>query len=124
MFRTQSFPSFNIEGARVAPGNGTEVSLVLDVGEHELYGRVQDGDGTSIPGADVFLYWTHTADDVRSQSTRRAIADESGFFQFIGLGPGSHTVSVTAPGFRTAQLRHDVSGLADEVVVRLEEAQP
>jgi hypothetical protein len=122
VFRTQSFPSFHIRGPVLAPGGEQEVPLVLDWGEHAIYGRVENAHGDPIATPNIFLHWSHQRDGVQSQSTRRAASDGHGNFQFIGLGPGPHRISVTAPGYGTSQLAYEVGSAFEPVVVRLQES--
>jgi hypothetical protein len=125
VLRTLSVPNFNILGPRLSPGGEKEVDVVLDRGRHEFYGRVENIYGDPVTTADVFLYWAHQQNEVKSHSTRRASADASGNFKFSGIGPGSHTLSVSAPGFITARVDYDVGKLfIGEVVVRLQESTP
>jgi hypothetical protein len=51
------------------------------------------------------------------------MADGYGNFQFVGLGPGVHRVSVAAPGYRSTQVSYDVGSMFETLVVRLEELQ-
>jgi hypothetical protein len=124
LFQTESFPSFSINGPILPPGGEEEVSLVLDRGDNGVLGRVVDSYGQSVSTPDVFLYWSHNRDGLLSQSTRRAAADASGYFQFAEIGPGRHTLSVTAPGFQTTRLTVNVGDLTNDVLIRLQEVSP
>jgi len=60
-----------------------------------IKGYVKDKSGASVPKAEVEL--TSTALIV----PKKAQADNAGYFYFAVLPPGSYTLSVTAPGFRS-----------------------
>ena len=60
-----------------------------------IKGYVKDKSGASVPKAEVEL--TSEALIV----PKKAVADNAGYFYFAVLPPGSYTLSVTAPGFRT-----------------------
>lgn len=60
-----------------------------------LDGTVTDDYGDVVPGASVVLHGPG-ADDSRS-----AVANETGFFQFKGLNPGSYKLAINANGFES-----------------------
>ncbi len=96
-FQTRSLPRFRVGVLELAPGGDELVELVLDLGTAELEGRVLDGHGNAVVGAEVTLGWTHQG-ALRSDSTRHELTDEAGVFRFSGLGLGEHSVQVSAPG--------------------------
>jgi hypothetical protein len=61
-----------------------------------LTGRVLDGSGASIAGAEV------KAVNTGSNETSVRSTDASGIYSIPSLRPGSYTVTVTHPGFKTA----------------------
>ena len=60
-----------------------------------IKGYVKDKSGASVPKAEVEL--TSEALIV----AKKAVADNAGYFYFSVLPPGSYTLTVSAPGFRT-----------------------
>lgn len=103
------FPLLYVQGLELAPGADESVLLVLDSGEHVLSGKVLDPLGNPVGGAQVHLGWYLRDGGVESSSSRKAVSDESGFFQFTQLGPGAHVLNVTASGYSVAQGVHDVA---------------
>ncbi|HRR57604.1 MAG TPA: carboxypeptidase-like regulatory domain-containing protein, partial [Acidobacteriota bacterium] len=64
-------------------------------GSGSLRGTVKDPTGAVVPGADVTLISEGTRDE------RRAVTDEEGGFYFGALRPGTYTLRVELPGFKT-----------------------
>lgn len=68
-----------------------------------IRGIVTDSTGASVPGAAV---------SIRNQATneeRKGTTDDSGHYSFPSVVPGTYTISVTHPGFRTAQVKDRVA---------------
>src|ERR1035437_1878723 len=76
-----------------------------------LSGTVQDPTGAVIPGAQVTLVNQDT------QDTRLATSNETGFFAFPSLLPGSYSVKATAKGFVPKQLTGIVLHAGDSRLV-------
>ena len=68
-----------------------------------VQGSVQDSGGASVPNATITL----TNDD--NQVTQTTNTDSGGVFRFASLGPGSYTVSATAPGFSQAKTQFSLT---------------
>ncbi len=109
-FQSTSTPQFKVSGIALDNGESEHVLLTLDLGEHEMRGVIVDEHDYAVPVRDVFLTWIHTENGVRSWSSRKTSADAAGEFSFSGLGPGMHTLLIRAPGFKPAQIKHDVEG--------------
>ena len=60
-------------------------------------GVVADSGGASLPGAKV------EAKSPQLQGTRTSVTDVAGRYRFSSVPPGTYTVTVTLPGFRTVQ---------------------
>ncbi|GAB4236805.1 MAG: hypothetical protein Kow00109_10470 [Acidobacteriota bacterium] len=71
------------------------VALAQSTGSASLRGTVKDPTGAVVPGADVTLISEATADE------RHTVSDEEGGFYFGALRPGSYTLRVELPGFKT-----------------------
>lgn len=123
IFETHSYPYFRISNVQLVPNTDATLPLVIDWGDHEIQGRVVGGSGAPLAVPEVYIGWSYESNGMRSTSLRRGLADARGRFRFANLGPGRHTISVRAPGFRSAQLEYDVGTAANSVTVRLEEAE-
>ena len=117
-FGSRGHPQLSIGAIQLEPGRTVEAELVLDWGYEELTGRVVSSSGEPLAGAELTLFWSDEAQGVTSRSRRRTVADGDGFFLFTELGPGPHTVSVTARGYGAAQ-REAMPG--DEILIELQE---
>jgi hypothetical protein len=69
-----------------------EVTAVLVSASSTVTGIVRDPDGQPIAGATIVL-----SDGVRSSTTRSA-HEPSGTYRFVGVTPGTHTLTVRVPG--------------------------
>ncbi len=74
-----------------------------------INGTVRDETGMRIPGAEVIL--VNMATNVRTD----AIANDSGFFQIVNVRPGTYTLSVELPGFKTARTPPFIVGVNESV---------
>ena len=68
--------------------------------------------------AQVRLLWAIEEQGIASRSRRRTVTDGGGYFLFTSLGPGSHTLSVTAGGYRGARRETMPDG---EILIELQE---
>jgi len=75
--------------------------------------------GEPVPGAEVTLIWADEEQGVTSRSNRQTFTDGSGYFIFTELGPGSHTIIVTAQGYHSFR-REAIPG--EGIVIELQEA--
>ena len=121
VFESRSVPKFTISGVDMPPGGERFVPLTLDLGRHELHGRVLDGQDAPVAVSQVFLTSTQVVDGVKSLSNRSTAADATGYFRFTQLGPGPHTVIVNTPGFKSTRLTHDITTQGYDVVLRLKD---
>ncbi|MBL8241883.1 MAG: TonB-dependent receptor [Bryobacterales bacterium] len=60
-----------------------------------IVGTVEDPSGATIPGATITVTNTETS------AARESKADEQGRYTFVSLLPGTYSLAVSAPGFRT-----------------------
>ena len=97
---THSAPRIRLTGVSVSADDDTPIRLTLDVGDHVLEGGVDDHFSNPVPGAQLSLAWSHTDNGVTSHALRNTTSDASGYFRFSQLGPGVHTVNVSAAGFQ------------------------
>lgn len=123
IFETHSFPYFRITNVQLVPDSDAPLPLVVDWGDHEIRGRVVDSSGAPLAVPNVYIGWSYEGRGIRSTAVRTGAADAEGEFRFANLGPGRHTISVSAPGFQSAQLEYDVGSAANRVTVQLEEAE-
>lgn len=120
-FGSQGDPQFSIGVIQLEPGTIAEADLVLDWGDEQLAGLVLDSAGAPVSGAEVKLLWWGQALDVLSRSKRRTVTDGGGYFLFSRLGPGAHTVVVSARGYRAVRREALPTGPGGEVVIQLQE---
>ena len=57
--------------------------------------------------------------DVHYFSIRKTTTDQNGNFLFTGLGPGLHTMRVSAAGFNNAVLKIETGIDSGEIIVEL-----
>jgi hypothetical protein len=119
VFTSQSTPSMLVRGIRLDPDEELHVPLVVDWGEHEIRGLILDRRGNPVPASRIILKWSHQEAGISSVATRRTAADAQGNFMFSQLGPGPHTLEITAPGHRLVTVGHDASRQGYELTVRL-----
>jgi hypothetical protein len=74
-----------------------------------------------VPGSKVSLTWFYQEGSIDSWSRRRTYTDGNGYFLFTQLGSGLHTLSVTAPGYRSAHQEVDVD--SGEILIQLQEVE-
>lgn len=60
-----------------------------------IVGTVEDPSGATVPGATITVTNTETS------AARESKADEQGRYTFVSLLPGTYSLAVSAPGFRT-----------------------
>ena len=121
LFRTNSYPVLTVRGIHVSPEPQEPITVILDTGPHVLQGRVIDGFGEPVAASDITLVWEFGINGLLNSSSRQTTADQNGNFVFTGLGPGLHTMQVSAAGFRIAVLTINVGIDPIEMVVGLEE---
>lgn len=119
VFTSQSTPSMLVRGIRLDPDEALHVPVVVDWGEHEIRGLILDRRGNPVPASRIILKWSHREAGISSVATRRTAADAQGNFMFSQLGPGPHTLEITAPGHRLVTVAHDASRQGYELTVRL-----
>jgi len=71
-----------------------------------------------VAGAEVTLFWSDEEQGVTSRSRRQTVADGGGYFIFTELGPGPHTIVVSARGYQSVR-REAVPG--EGIVIELQE---
>ncbi len=121
LFRTNSDPVLMVQGIRVSPEPAESVTVVLDTGRHVLQGWVLDRFDAPVAASSITLDWAVRENGLRNSSTRKTLTDQNGNFVFTGLGPGLHSMQVSAAGYNTAALNIDVGIDPMEIVIELEE---
>ena len=81
----------------------------MDWGLQILTGQVVTAGGIPLPGAEISLSWSQTKDGLTSRAIRHSTADATGTFRFTQLGPGRHTLNVSATGHTRTLVEHVVS---------------
>lgn len=118
-FTAHTLSRLSMRGPLLTPGNEAEVTLVLDDGKHELWGRVVEDRGVPVPGASLKLSWAYGQGEVVSRSTRTAITGPDGEFRFAALASGPHQLEVRARGYEKAREIVEVSWDSGDVELRL-----
>jgi protocatechuate 3,4-dioxygenase beta subunit len=114
---THSVPYIRISGVTVTRTD-EPLRLTLDVGDYLLEGRVTDDHANPIAGAQLSLIWSHDSDGIASHSARNSTTDSDGYFRFSQLGPGVHTLNVSAAGYERLRIEQDV-GAGRELRIEL-----
>jgi hypothetical protein len=123
-FYTRSEPNLQVIGAQLDPGDSLEITLVLDWGRYALQGQVLDSTRIPVAAATVTLSWSLQQGGLRSQSHRKALADQDGHFLFTQLGRGRHIIDINMPGYQRYRKEVSVDGSEQIVEVQLEEVLP
>src|SRR5213592_2283429 len=76
-----------------------------------ISGVVTDTTGAVLPGAEVTILNQATG------VTRRAVTNESGFYNAPNLLPGRYDLAITAPGFTNATEKHLLIGVGQETLL-------
>ncbi len=105
---TRSAPHLKVTGLTLQPGAAPPVQLPVGWGAHALTGHVVTSEGRPVPGAEITLAWLWSDQGLTSRAIRHSTADATGTFRFTQLGPGHHTVNVSAPGYRRTLVEHEV----------------
>ena len=89
-------------------------------GRAELFGKIQDPAGLSVPGAKV------ETEDQATMVKYSAVSDERGEYHVPGLPPGQYVLTVEQAGFRTYRQSGITLRLANRTSldVNLEVGQP
>lgn len=119
IFETNSFPHFIVSGIKITSNTAENLDLILDWGNYEIHGLLQDKNGSPISRSEIILSWSLTNNTVVSRSTRRSTSDSNGNFLFTQLGPGPHTLYAIAPGYQATQLETNAAETGEEVELRL-----
>jgi len=124
MMQTQIPPYLSVSGISLAADRDTSVDLILDLGAYEISGQVTDHLDRPVPGAEIAAAWSHQSGELVSRSSRRTTSSVDGSFRFSGLGPGIHTLSIQAQGYRGALVQQDPAGEEMNISVALTPAEP
>jgi len=119
VFGSRGHPQFTVGGILLEPKKTTTANIVLDWGREEMAGQLVNSDnGEPVAGAEVTLFWSDEEQGVTSRSRRQTVADGGGYFIFTELGPGPHTIVVSARGYQSVR-REAVPG--EGIVIELQE---
>ena len=80
-------------------------TMVAQTNYGDLRGEVKDVQGAVIPNAKI----TITNQDTKI--ARAGVANGAGIYQFGGIDPGTYTVSIAVPGFKTYETKGNVVSL-------------
>lgn len=120
-FRTNSYPVLTVKGMRVSPEPEEPITVILDTGLNVLQGQVINMFSEPVAASSITLMWEFRLNGLLSSSIRKTTTDQNGNFVFTGLGPGLHTMRVSAAGFNDAVLTIETGIDSGEILVELEE---
>lgn len=100
---SMSVPRSTISGITLSAGQDLFLTLVVDYGDYKITGRIIDDGGQAIPDAQLKLSWSHNSGGLNSSSVHLLKSDASGNYRFQNVGPGLHTLSVAAEGYKNAR---------------------
>ncbi|MEE8468380.1 MAG: carboxypeptidase-like regulatory domain-containing protein, partial [Planctomycetota bacterium] len=119
-----------LQQLRAKPGERIDVRIRLDRGGGRIEGRVVDGGGAAVAGAQVLVDedgWLASPTlpggrTVTGPAPRRALTDEAGRFEVVYVGLGAQEIQVRAPGFSPARRALEVGARGVvEIEIRLRE---
>jgi hypothetical protein len=116
---TRGAPLLSVTGIGVSSGPTSDLRVPLDVGTYRLEGALTSDAGQPLGGARVALQWSGGLGLV-STSTRETVTDANGYFLFTQLGAGTHTLAVTAAGFRSMQSANAVGPVNAPIALTLQ----
>ncbi len=116
-FSTSSQPHIRIEGFN--PGSVMDLRLIVDWGDYTVSGVVVDRLGNPLAGVRVVMTWRHTADGLKSFSSRYALSDDNGAFRFTEVGPGLHEIVVNMDEYQPFKTSYAVGSEFSVVQVPL-----
>ena len=120
-FRTNSYPVLTVKGMHVSPEPEEPVTVVLDTGRNVLQGQVINRYSEPVAASNITLIWEFRLNGLLNSSIRKTTTDQNGSFVFTGLGPGLHTMRVSAAGFNDAVLTIETGIDSGEILVELED---
>ena len=120
VFESRTTPYYTVTGVQLSGDDRDhEVDLVVNRGQHKLLGKVVDSDGRPVSTPIVSISSVQVINGINTRLGSSTSADGDGRFVFTDLGPGQHTVTVNAPGFKGVRLK-PVVGKDSELVIALE----
>ncbi len=87
--------NLRISGLHFDPGSSQPLWLVIDLGPHTVSGQVHDESGRAFDSVELSLYWEQRNNGIKFHSNRSQRADTNGVFQFTGIGPGPHEMTIS-----------------------------
>ena len=131
-FRLPAFPAgelriatnasdyYRIKGIELRPDEYRNLTLMIDRGNYLLSGWVGDENGVPLAQAQLTLKSAFTKDGYHSDSYRTAVTDDSGNFEFAGLGGHRSTLGIYARGYESRTRYHDFESFSDTLEIRLQ----
>lgn len=120
-FRTNSYPVLTVKGMHVSSEPEEPITVILDKGLNVLQGQVINMFSEPVAASSIMLIWEFRLNGLLNSSIRKTTSDQDGRFLFTGLGPGLHTMRVSAAGFNDAVLKIETGVDSGEILVELEE---
>lgn len=118
--QTQIPPYLSVNGINLTSAGDDPVELILDWGDLKIQGKVSDELGNPIYGAEISASWSLQDGSLHSRSSRRTTSNNNGDFEFSGLGPGIHALSIQASGYKGAWAEIDPLTDRRHILIALE----
>ncbi|MDH3761446.1 MAG: hypothetical protein OEU50_10735 [Gammaproteobacteria bacterium] len=116
---TRGAEFFKISGLEITEKSYHNLKLVVDRGNHYLYGWISDDNGVAVDKAMVTLDRKFRNGKIEHSSYRSQGTDSNGGFAFENLGDGEYHVTVYALGYEKQDFYHRFDGQTDEIYVTL-----
>ena len=110
---------YKITGVTLSETQYSNLTLIVDQGDHYLSGWVSDENGSVLEKVLVTLDSTYRDGPVEYLTYRSQGTDSSGKFAFDSLGPGEHVITVYAYGFEKQAIKHRFQAQSDEIHIVL-----
>lgn len=120
IIESNSSPFFTVSGIHLSDSNNktSHQNFIVDQGEGKLLGEVVNQYGDPVAAPKIYITSNQVVNGMRSQSSRNTTANNEGKFVFTDLGAKHYLISVNAPGYKGARVRHVVGR---PLLVKLEE---
>ena len=110
---------YKITGLTLSETQYSNLTLIVDQGNHYLSGWVSDENGGMLEKALVTLDSAYSDGSIEYLTYRSQGTDANGNFAFDNLGPGEHNITVYAYGFEKQAIKHRFQAQSDELHIVL-----
>ena len=119
VIESRSAPYYTVSGIELSGSNkSSHQNFIVDRGTEKLLGKVVNESGEPIAAPRIYISSKQTINGLRTQSSRNTSADSDGKFLFTNLGAQHYTITVNAPGYIGARIKHNLN-MRNPLVVTL-----